>query len=58
MGIVEAEDDILGGVDFVEDFNHEIFEFVGIMDGGNEAGSVERINLAEFEIVGDFGIGV
>ena len=58
MGVVEAENDVFGGINFVEDFNHEIFELALVFGGGNEAGSIKGINLTIFEAGGDFGIGV
>ena len=58
MGIIEAENDVFGRVNFIEDFDHEVFEFAAIFGGGDEAGSIEGLNLAVFEVARDFRIGV
>lgn len=37
MGVIETQDDVFGGISFVEDFDCKIFKFALIFGGGNEA---------------------
>ena len=53
VGVVEAEDDVFGGVGFVHDFGEEIFKVALILGGGNEAGNIEGVNLVVLEVGGN-----
>ena len=58
MGVVEAENDVFGGVDFIENFDHEIFDFALGPSGGDETRSVKSVDLTIFEVAGNLRVGV